>query len=123
MFVFISPLSCSMFVFISPLSCSLLSVVSSARPSRSPAIEGGGFGPVTEDGYGIGYGVIDDGMRFAVSSYKGVNESHRFVEEIREALRDIRTVLEGLCGWAGDPIDPVKPLKKQRKSAGTLDSK
>ena len=39
----------------------------------SEAIEGGGFGPVVADGYGIGYGVRDHAIGFNISSYKFVS--------------------------------------------------
>ena len=51
----------------------------------SDAIEGGGFGPVVADGYGIGYGVRDDRIGFNISSYRfvlggkvGTGEGWRF---------------------------------------------
>ena len=44
--------------------------VLSTSTLASDAIEGGGFGPVVEDGYGVGYGVRDHAMGFNISSYR-----------------------------------------------------
>jgi hypothetical protein len=59
----------------------------------SQAIEGGGFGPVVEDGYGLGYGVESDFMGFNVTSYG--RKTDEFVNHIKKAVIDIRDVLEG----------------------------
>ena len=59
----------------------------------SPFIEGGGFGPVVPDGYGIGYGVRDDKLGFNVSSFMG--DSAEMNDHLVVALRDIRDALEG----------------------------
>ena len=47
-------------------------VILSTSTLASAAIEGGGFGPVVPDGYGIGYGVRDQQMGFNVSTYRFV---------------------------------------------------
>lgn len=59
----------------------------------SPAIEGGGFGPVVADGYGLGYGVENDLMGFNVTSYG--RQTDTFVDHIKRAVIEIRDVLEG----------------------------
>ncbi|CAG0921197.1 unnamed protein product [Notodromas monacha] len=58
---------------------------------------GGGFGPVTDDGYGVSYIVAgEDVIFFHISSKRSCNltDSTRFAENIRKALLDIRD----LCG-------------------------
>eukprot|EP00002_Diphylleia_rotans_P020437 TRINITY_DN3965_c0_g1_i1.p1 TRINITY_DN3965_c0_g1~~TRINITY_DN3965_c0_g1_i1.p1 ORF type:complete len:661 (+),score=166.79 TRINITY_DN3965_c0_g1_i1:47-2029(+) len=60
----------------------------------SEFIEGGGFGPVVADGYGIGYAVLDDWSRFVLSSYKSEQETVEFGNNIIKALDDIGKLLE-----------------------------
>jgi len=56
------------------------------------AIEGGGFGPVVADGYGIGYDASSDKIRFCVTSYH--QKTEQFVNEIQTSLEDISKALE-----------------------------
>jgi len=58
----------------------------------SEAIEGGGFGPVVADGYGIGYGVRDHGIGFNISSYRG--DSQQLGDSFAKSLDDIMEVLK-----------------------------
>eukprot|EP01102_Stenamoeba_stenopodia_P010021 TRINITY_DN2973_c0_g1_i3.p1 TRINITY_DN2973_c0_g1~~TRINITY_DN2973_c0_g1_i3.p1 ORF type:complete len:186 (-),score=47.35 TRINITY_DN2973_c0_g1_i3:78-635(-) len=59
----------------------------------SKAIEGGGFGPVVADGYGLGYAVEDTSVGFNVTSYG--RKTSEFVDHIARALADIKSVLNG----------------------------
>ena len=59
----------------------------------SATIEGGGFGPVVEDGYGIGYGVRDHKMGFVISTYRG--DAKEMAAEMETALLDILRTLKG----------------------------
>jgi carnitine O-palmitoyltransferase 2 len=67
----------------------------------SEAIEGGGFGPVVADGYGIGYGVESDQMRFNITSYLG--NTQQFTAHILESLKQIQNVLS-----KSKPVQPTK---------------
>lgn len=58
----------------------------------SPALDGGGFGPVVADGYGVGYGIQDDGSGFSVTSY--MDTLPAFGGALQEAVADIQAVLE-----------------------------
>ena len=58
----------------------------------SPALDGGGFGPVTADGYGVGYGIQDDGSGFSVTSY--MDTLPAFGGALQEAVADIQAVLQ-----------------------------
>ena len=58
----------------------------------SPSLDGGGFGPVGPDCYGIGYGINDDGCRFSVMSYK--RETERFAACLEEALGEMRDCVD-----------------------------
>eukprot|EP00731_Ephydatia_muelleri_P029750 Em0021g273a len=59
------------------------------------ASPGGGFGPVTKDGYGVSYIIPGDHLiYFHVSSFKSSEhtDSRRFAQHIRESLRDMRAL-------------------------------
>lgn len=59
---------------------------------------GGGFGPVADDGYGVSYMIAgEDYLFFHASSKKSSAEtdSHRFANNIRQALRDMKKMFEG----------------------------
>jgi carnitine O-palmitoyltransferase 2 len=45
-------------------------IILSTSTLSSPALEGGSFGPVNEDCYGIGYGIEKEGSAFQLSSYR-----------------------------------------------------
>lgn len=45
-------------------------IILSTSTLSSPALEGGSFGPVNEDCYGIGYGIEQEGSAFQLSSYR-----------------------------------------------------
>lgn len=56
---------------------------------------GGGFGPVTKDGYGVSYIIPGDNLiYFHVSSFKSSEHtnSRRFAQHIKESLRDMRAL-------------------------------
>ena len=58
----------------------------------SPALDGGGFGPVVADGYGVGYGIQDDGSGFSVTSY--MDTLPAFGASLQEAVADMQAVLQ-----------------------------
>lgn len=60
----------------------------------SPAVANGGFGPVVDDGYGVGYATTDDQIGFMVSSWKPASEHRRFLAELRRALNEFKDVLD-----------------------------
>jgi hypothetical protein len=61
----------------------------------SPALEGGGFGPVGEEAYGVGYGLAEEGCAFHVSTFRGATttDGEAFCHELERALRDVRDAL------------------------------
>uniref|UniRef100_A0A182JI10 Choline/carnitine acyltransferase domain-containing protein n=1 Tax=Anopheles atroparvus TaxID=41427 RepID=A0A182JI10_ANOAO len=59
----------------------------------SPALLAGGFGPVVQDGYGIGYNIQDAYLGSVVTSYKPHRNGREFVDCLREAYEDITKVL------------------------------
>lgn len=54
----------------------------------------GSFGPVVEDGYGIGYGVQDAMLGVIFTSYTGKRNAPEFVQCLQSAFEDIQNVLE-----------------------------
>lgn len=56
----------------------------------SPALDGGGFGPVSETAYSVGYGTADRGAHFAISSFGQGND--QFKKSVESALQDIKEV-------------------------------
>lgn len=59
----------------------------------SPFLDGGGFGPVVADGYGVGYGTTDDGIAFVVTTYNSKKELDSFLSNLETALMGIRDTL------------------------------
>lgn len=58
----------------------------------SEFLDGGGFGPVVEDGFGIGYGTTDDRIAFSMTTYR--KDMNKFVRELDESLKLIKKVLD-----------------------------
>ncbi|XP_037975132.2 carnitine O-palmitoyltransferase 2, mitochondrial [Plutella xylostella] len=61
----------------------------------SPSVLAGGFGPVAQDGFGIGYSAFADKLGAAVTSYKQHNCSTQYVEALHKSFEDIRKLLSG----------------------------
>ena len=58
----------------------------------SPFLDGGGFGPVVEDGFGIGYGTTDDGIAFSCTTYRP--DMKPFLQALQESLQQIKKTLD-----------------------------
>ena len=62
----------------------------------SPALAGGGFGPVSETSYGVGYGIEERGAHFHIMNYTGEGtgtDGGVFVAAVEQALRDFRETI------------------------------
>jgi len=59
---------------------------------QSDALNGGGFGPVHQNGYGVGYNVGDKKITFMITSY-GL-QTLKFIEEIKSSLVEFQSALE-----------------------------
>lgn len=67
------------------------------KVGRKLASAGGGFGPVADDGYGVCYNIVGDGMLcFHISSKKSSlnTDSLRFGAELARSLRDIQSMFQ-----------------------------
>lgn len=58
----------------------------------SPFLDGGGFGPVVEDGYGIGYGTTDERIAFSITTYR--KDMDKFVRELEQSLKLIKKIID-----------------------------
>mmetsp|Transcript_10075 Transcript_10075/g.12103 ORF Transcript_10075/g.12103 Transcript_10075/m.12103 type:complete len:652 (-) Transcript_10075:26-1981(-) len=66
-------------------------IILSTSTLASPALLAGGFGPVNQDCYGIGYGINDEAFRVGVASY--YRGSKEFVDAVEESAREMRDVI------------------------------
>lgn len=60
----------------------------------SDGLLAGSFGPVVEDGYGIGYGVQDTMLGVIFTNYAGQKNGSEFVDCLTESFNDIANVLD-----------------------------
>ncbi|XP_028034037.1 carnitine O-palmitoyltransferase 2, mitochondrial [Bombyx mandarina] len=61
----------------------------------APSVMAGGFGPVAQEGFGIGYSAFPDKLGAAVSSYKTHNSSTEFVQALHTSFLEITRILSG----------------------------
>lgn len=66
-------------------------IILSTSTLSSPYLEGGSFGPVNDDCYGIGYGIEKEGSKFQLSSYR--KDLPQLQELLVESLHDIDNLL------------------------------
>ena len=67
-------------------------IILSTSTLASDALENGGFGPVNEDCYALGYGIRDYGCRTLVMTYG--RDSSGFAAHLEQAMRDMRDAAE-----------------------------
>lgn len=60
----------------------------------SPGLLAGGFGPVVQDGYGIGYNIQDNMLGSIVTSYKGQRNGAEFIDCLKQSYQQIKTIIE-----------------------------
>lgn len=60
---------------------------------NSPAIKGGGFGPVVSNGYGIAYMIMDDELGTVVTNIHGQRDGAHFVDCIQRSFKKLRDIL------------------------------
>lgn len=59
----------------------------------SNALLAGGFGPVVNDGYGIGYNIQNDFLGCVVSNYKNDTDGKDFVECLRASYDVLSNII------------------------------
>lgn len=57
------------------------------------SFSGGGFGPVIQNGYGIGYGYVEEQLGVLCSTYKSHKNGKQMVDAIEQSMNDIRNVI------------------------------
>ena len=67
-------------------------IILSTSTLSSAALDGGGFGPVNDECYGMGYGQKDDYMGFIVSTYRP--DGPAMAAALTEAALEVKAVLE-----------------------------
>jgi hypothetical protein len=60
----------------------------------SPALDGGGFGPVSRTSFGVGYGIEARGAQFHVTSYGQGNKE--FIKGLEDSLVDMQRCIEAV---------------------------
>ena len=66
-------------------------IILSTSTLSSDALENGGFGPVNDECYAIGYGINAQGMRAQAMSYG--RDSQGFIDCLEQGIRDMRDML------------------------------
>lgn len=77
-----------------PLYVEAQQFVLSTSTLYGECFSGGGFAPVVPDGFGLGYGYVDQNFGVLVSSYKDKRNNGQFVQALNESLDDIRKIVE-----------------------------
>lgn len=80
-------------IFEDPSYHTLNQNVLSTSTLSSPAVFAGGFGPVINDGYGIGYMIQDHRLGAVVTSYQGKRNANEYVKSLENAFKKIYRVL------------------------------
>ncbi|KAF4317206.1 hypothetical protein BBO99_00007142 [Phytophthora kernoviae] len=78
-------------LFTLPAHQTMSKIILSTSTLSSPALEGGSFGPVNENCYGIGYGIEKEGSAFQLSSYR--KDLPQLQELLVESLVDLERLL------------------------------
>ena len=81
-------------IFEDPSYKSLNHIILSTSTLSSDAVLLGGFAPVTPDGYGIGYSVLDEWLGAQVSTYD-TRDGAAFIEMLERVFDDLHKVFNG----------------------------
>uniref|UniRef100_A0A336MKE1 CSON002345 protein n=1 Tax=Culicoides sonorensis TaxID=179676 RepID=A0A336MKE1_CULSO len=81
-------------IFTDPAYAKINHNILSTSTLSSPALAAGGFGPVVKDGYGIGYNIQSAFCGCVVTNYKATRDGLDFVDCLKDAFKDIETVLQ-----------------------------
>ena len=91
----------------------------------NPALRLFGFGPVSPEGYGLGYIIKDDGLSVCASSKH--LQTRRFLDTLRGYLEEVQRVLVALVRAANEQPEPfvdhagvLRDSKTGRRINGTL---
>jgi carnitine O-palmitoyltransferase 2 len=79
-------------LFVDPSYARMNHNVLSTSTLVSPFLDGGGFGPVVEDGFGIGYGTTDDAISFSCTTFR--SDMKPFLQALQDSLHQIKKTLD-----------------------------
>ena len=115
-------------IFMDPGWDRLNNTILSTSNCGNPALRQFGFGPVSPDGFGIGYIIKDDGISICVSSKH--RQTKRFIDTLESYLLEIRRILRITNRRTGSTskqqsrareLDHIRPRPANRiKSRGRL---
>lgn len=80
-------------VFLDPSYAKINHNIISTSTLTSSGLLGGGFGPVVNDGYGIGYNIQDDFLGCIVTNYKNETNGKDFVECLKKSYDELSKVI------------------------------
>ncbi|XP_043280995.1 carnitine O-palmitoyltransferase 2, mitochondrial isoform X2 [Venturia canescens] len=81
-------------IFKDPAYAKLNHNILSTSTLSSPQVRAGGFGPVVEDGYGIGYVIQNHRLGSVVTSYKPHRHAEEYVKSLSSAVKDLHAILK-----------------------------
>lgn len=80
-------------IFEDPLYSRLMTSVLSTSNCGSKAVSVFTFGPVVDEGLGLGYVITPNALQVSVTSFKG--EANTYAKLLHEAILDLKAILEG----------------------------
>lgn len=81
-------------IFTDPAYANMNHNILSTSTLSSPALAAGGFGPVVQDGYGIGYNIQSGFCGCVVTNYKTTRDGLDFVDCLQNSFEEIEEVLQ-----------------------------
>ncbi|CAG5131342.1 unnamed protein product, partial [Candidula unifasciata] len=82
-------------MFTNPAYLYLNHIILSTSTLSDPAVQIGGFAPVTPDGFGIGYAIEDKNIGFNVTTYPAC-DVREFISSCETSLNDIHSIIRGV---------------------------
>lgn len=81
-------------LFLDPAYEDINKNVISSSTLNSPAIQGGGFGPVVQNGYGIAYMIMENQLGSMVTNYKPYRDGTNFIKILKSSFEKLRDILK-----------------------------
>ncbi|KAK0173491.1 hypothetical protein PV328_006680 [Microctonus aethiopoides] len=82
-------------IFSDPAYAKINHNILSTSTLSSPEVMAGGFGPVVDDGYGIGYMIQDHRLGSVVTSYHEHRDATDYIGYLKSSFDDIHRILKG----------------------------
>ena len=81
-------------IFKDPAYSTINHIIISTSTLSSPAVMAGGFAPVVNNGFGVGYGILDDEHGVNITSFPDSCNVKDYVECVMGSLEEIHDVLQ-----------------------------